>query len=104
MNNPTIVGYSINIMVGYSIKNPMIINNPTNDPINSPLYSHSYDVHRQDQIVRFGGLTDAHLPWPEKMHDDTHSLERHGPNVSASKRSFVVDLVTFWICCGVFYG
>lgn len=30
----------------------------------------------KDQILRFGGLTDAHLPWPEKMHDDTHSLER----------------------------
>lgn len=54
MNNPTIVGYSIHIMVRYSIKNPMIINNPThtptlmvrysmknptNNPINSPLCS-----------------------------------------------------------------
>jgi hypothetical protein len=34
MNNPTLVGYYINIMVRYSIKNPMIINNPTNNPTN----------------------------------------------------------------------
>eukprot|EP00435_Cladocopium_sp_Y103_P003451 s1476_g1.t1 len=30
----------------------------------------------KDQIVRFGGMTDAHLPWPEKMKDESHSLER----------------------------
>ena len=30
----------------------------------------------KDQIVRFGGLTDPHLPWPEKLHTEADNIEK----------------------------
>ena len=30
----------------------------------------------QDQIVRFGGLTDPTLPWPEKFHAEADNIEK----------------------------
>ena len=31
---------------------------------------------QQDQIIRFGGKTDPHLPWPEKLASEADSIER----------------------------
>lgn len=30
----------------------------------------------KDQIIRFGGRTDGHLPWPEKNHEDEDNMEK----------------------------
>lgn len=30
----------------------------------------------KDQIIRFGGRTEGHLPWPEKNEAEEHSIER----------------------------
>jgi len=30
----------------------------------------------KDQIIRFGGRTDGHLPWPEKHHEDEDNMEK----------------------------
>lgn len=30
----------------------------------------------KDQIIRFGGRTDPHLPWPEKLASEADSVER----------------------------